>query len=386
MTTVHRDTQQFLVRLQSNEHFKRIAAQDGQAGDLSTLDLAKANPEDIEGLLKDFKKNGYDLDEQGVVRLIQQLADVSLADASKYKSYDFASGSVNEVDFSTEQKVDEWELSQVQRTVAQSDDRVQHLYQPPVTLSPFDDESPQNSIKDYSDDGVPGNIKSDFSESAPDALAARERLRTDYGFHLRAGASLAEVARIKDTIPTEKIPAFMEDFMTAFYAHAGGVTWDSKVFDQSGAESLLFGNPPPLEQIPDGRSLIDCEAYASIAGVLLNKLVASADQPGNQNYSLQFMIPKHQLAVMRMGEDVYIIDNNHVRPIKMSEEEKTLLQSKYDQQFSSWTGGALGYSKKPLSGELDRQAFPSIDSYVDGHHYMTALTSRNYRFTGWGDL
>ena len=91
---------------------QKIAAKDGQSGNLSALDLKRASADDLRSLMAKMQENGIDENEAELMALIRELAQeknissgqVQFKDGvamtrGQVKSYDFESGQVNSVDF-----------------------------------------------------------------------------------------------------------------------------------------------------------------------------------------------------------------------------------------------------------------------------------------------
>ncbi|MEZ0367651.1 MAG: hypothetical protein ACAI44_01050 [Candidatus Sericytochromatia bacterium] len=368
--------------LQNSAVFQRIAGRDGNAGDLSALDLSKSYDEsdDIQALCGELRANGYDVSEQGLIQAIEILTQDEAINLEKgtYQAFDFKTGDVAAVSFppgpqqSTGGREEQYALSAVRRQIndpALRDDRKETVTD--YAYTPFPQTRQAEPVAYIHDrkkvepglDPTP-YINDDHDETVDAALAARERLIKVYGMPPQVCGELGMVAALKGKIPPDQMADFIETFMTANYAHAGNIAFTPADGDY---RSGLIGQGKTVDVLPDGRGLIDCGEYARIAGILLRTL-AGADSP--EHFIKEVSGPGHAMAFIKVGEQGYLVDNNSVRPLTLSADE---LQSITDAEYHpNYWGTPVAQG---VHGELPAPLFREVETAFSAHHAETYFTS-----------
>jgi hypothetical protein len=285
-----------------------IGGRDGNISDLSQVDLEHASSEQISVLMSHLKKDGYNLNEQELSRAILQMTKdtASTSGAAEFKAFRFDTGSVTSVSF--EGNVIAKTVAATPITLSGSQVRDLVLNAGTVSKAAFLHENKLDS-KYLNRDG-----------RINDSLKARQKLADQYGFHPTNPYDLKEMAKLKGSIARADVPKFMELYMTAFYEHPGdGTAWNTWMSGDQLSQAVLFSTPSMLDQMPDGRRLVDCQGFSRLGEILMDTLIPGKDQANVFYKSIR--IPGHELALMRDGGRLYIIDNNEVTELKVSKAE-----------------------------------------------------------------
>ena len=89
---------------------------------------------------------------------------------------------------------------------------------------------------------------------------------------------------------------------------------------------IFFGNPPPLAQLPDGRCIIDCQGFAALSTSLFEMMYPKQDA---NHFCIPLDCPNHEMALMKIDDQVFVVDNDSITPLEVSKEEIDYLESTY---------------------------------------------------------
>lgn len=358
---------------QSQNFLKAIASKDGYANNISSLDLLKSSKSELKQLLTEIKKDGYSKDEQGLVEIIYRLTQKDSLDTKKglSKAYDLEGKAAPSIEFIKEDfNINPNKNNEVRETL---------LTENLIDSSRFN--SGKNEI------GSPAKKV----KNVDSFLKAKENLKTDFGFDPKNPYDLKELKKFAKTIPQEKMPEFIDNYMTAFYAHPGDDTkW---TIPDKEAESVFFGNPPELAQLPDGRYLMDCQGFTQLGKILFDNLIddkfekqavylpiqitsSNLSKKGEGLAAMQMSrevekpeLPKpkptqghghgHEIGLMKIEDKAYIIDNDKLTEITITDKELDLLNMYHFGKL--FLGDFLNLNDL----QLDRKTFPSVFEYTD---------------------
>jgi hypothetical protein len=338
---------------------KAWMAADGNADNFSSLDLAKASPQAVKTLLQTLKQAGNPPHAQRLVQLMTQLSRSESLNIFGNSSFAFEKSQqprpymTRTFDPLKLPKADleafQANLKQIEKTLSDPSLIERGGWNLEIQghnlriLEPS-----KNAFKDF-----------DLSEGARKAEFARQELRVKYGFEPANPHDLNAIKAIKAKLKTpEDQVNFIGLYLNAHYEHPGkGTSWSAlaHLSERLGmSEKVFFGNPPPLDRLPDGRALIDCEGFTKLSQILLDTLA-----PGN--LSLPIRQPGHVFNLAKVGDRVYAFNNQHVQAVEMSPPELQKFSALQDDYSSQWT--ALNPFKQ--SPRMTAANFPGLYKYTE---------------------
>lgn len=204
-----------------------------------------------------------------------------------------------------------------------------------------------------------------FEDTIAAGAAARSALVSKYGFD-PADRSIEAVEAAATRLDTAEVFGFIDQYLTAFFVHGAG---DGSLNYKEGKEAIeaqplsaFFGNPPGADQLPDGRAVIDCKGYSAVSQLLLNTLTAQVNEFNSQNFTYLFMVPRHQMALLKVGDSIALVDNDNVTTLSAKAEEIAHLQSLHEEACGPWWWKT---ADPELSGPMDLDSLPSVNAYLD---------------------
>jgi hypothetical protein len=320
----------------------KMAALDGKVADLSSVDLTHASQAHIDGLMASLKKDGYNGTEQELVTAILTLTRDTRSQ-QQYQAFQFKTGQVNSLAFAEQPRAEAVAKQPAVLTAGEVRDRV--LRAGTVDKLALGHTNTYNST----------SLNSDTKINA--MLDARKALADRFGFKPSNPYDLQAIAAIRPKIPRHQVAEFMELYMTAHFVHSGkGTAWGGFVASDTVSKAMLFGDYDAMDQLPDGRRVVDCQGFSRIGEILLDTLV-----PGRDNGTVFYKsirIPGHEMALFRDGKNLYVVDNNKVAKLKASEAEMTYLKAVLD-RYNALDGTV------PLDDlDIGRKSLPSLYAYV----------------------
>lgn len=346
----------------SQAFLTHISSKDGDINNLSQADLLGASKEELKGFVQSLKQEGYDLNEQKLVETILRLTKDNIDfGKNQMKAVNLSTGALSMVSF-VEDKAPEvvTNRGEVRKAV--------------LAKSQLQEGSGIASFL-VSNEMDASYFQSDWRIN--NALKARETLEKSYNFKPSNPFDLDAVkAFAKDNLSPSKVPGFINNYMAAYFEHPGKNTeWTAATEDEDFAEYLLFSNPSPLDTLPDGRRIIDCQGYCKVA-----RLLFDAALPG-KDHKRVFMLPifakgvqkseevanplkkkgkagenvAHELSFMRVGDDFYMQDNDQINKVTLTDQEVQLLEKLYDLK-DSWN-----FDLRDI--KIDKEQFPFLYNY-----------------------
>lgn len=330
---------------ESRAWLTKLAGRDGRTADLSAVDLTAASRAEIDGLMASLKRDGYNGTEQDLVRAILTLTrdGVGRPEAKTFQAFSFDTGTVDSVAF-----VDgPAGRPAAKQTASDVRDRVLRA------------ETVADGALFHTNTYDSAFLNRDSRINA--ALDARKALATEFGFAPANPFDLTAVAASRPHIPRSRIPEFLHLYMTAHFEHPGGGTaWHGFMASDGVSQAMLFGTISHTDQLPDGRRVVDCQGFSRIGEILLDTLIPGRDQ-GNVFYK-SIRVPGHEMALLRDGASLYVIDNNKVEKLPASDDELAYLKSVVE--VSSWMPTLL-----PLDNvDIPRETLPCLYDYVNAKH------------------
>ncbi len=338
---------------------KAWMAADGNAANLSSLDLAKASPHAVKTLLQTLKQAGNPPHAQRLVQIMTQLSRPEALNIFGNSSFAFEKGQqprpymthsfeplkLPKADLEAFQA----NLKQIEKTLSDPDLIERGGWNLEVEGQKLRILEPsKNTLKDLN-----------LSEGARKAEGARQELRSKYGFEPANPHDFNAIKAIKAKLKTpEDQVNFIGLYLRAHYEHPGkGSSWSAlaHLSERLGmSEKVFFGSPPPLDRLPDGRALIDCEGFTKLSQILLDTLA-----PGN--LSLPIRQPGHVFNLAKVGERVYAFNNQQVQVVEMSPAEVQKFSALQDDYSSQWS--ALNPFKQ--SPRMTAANFPGLYQYTE---------------------
>jgi len=339
----------------AQQTLKTWMATDGNAANFSALDLAKASPQEVKTLLQTLKQAGNPPHAQRLVQLLTQLSrpeslsgfgntQYEFVKSQPYMSRKFEPVKLPQADLAAFQA----NLKQIEKTLSDPDLIERGGWNLEVQGHQLRILEPsKNTLKDL-----------DLSEGARKAEFARQELRSKFGFEPTNPHDLNAIKAIKAKLKTpEDQVTFIGLYLQAHYEHPGkGTSWSAlaHLSERLGmSEKVFFGNPPPLDRLPDGRALIDCEGFTKLSQILLDTLA-----PGN--LSLPIHQPGHVFNLAKVGDRVYAFNNQRVQAVEMSPAELQKFTALQDDYSSHWT--ALNPFKQ--SPRMTAENYPALYAYT----------------------
>lgn len=335
---------------------KQWMAQDGHADDLSSLDLAKARPEDVKHLIETLKQQQYPPHAQRLIQTLIKLSDSSQLGVSKRLAYQMN----DEHGFMTSSFQPHKTESEELKAYRDNLEKIEKLFSDPKLLEQgrwnlsvqgqqvFQYKPTQSIVKDLN-----------VTFAAQEAGYSRKLLKQKYQFQPENPYDLQAIKAIKDKLKTPEDKAnFISHYMNAFYQHPqDNTSWGllTRMAEKAGlAEQVFFGNPPPLNRLPDGRCLIDCEGFTKLSQILLQTLAP-------ESKSMPIIQPGHIFNVAQIGDQFFVFNNTSLQELKLSPSEVKnfdALQSDYNSRWDRLNP----FRQKPIMSQKD---FPAIYAYVD---------------------
>lgn len=329
-----------LLSSEAQRDLYRIAGKDGNEFDLSSVDLADATPQEIQTLVGDLTAD-HDVDpnEQALVSQLYSLLEdkAILGEATTYRAYDFTEGQVRlELD------------PLVPLTVRDADDVAG--MRADVASGVF--ESKTGRVQHSWDVRQMASI-----EDQQAVVDARQCLADDFGFDFGVDHDQwfgrDQLEAVRDSITADNLPTFMGNYLTAIYAHPGVNSQWNGVGGEEAADRMVFGKTAMMSETPDGRRVGDCQLFTYV-GQRVFEALCPPDLRDQSFYApIQMTGTRadgttvaHEMGLMVIGDQAYMVSNNHVEPLPMPDD--LYLQDLRD--LDTAKGGDLHGVEVPRSG------------------------------------
>lgn len=367
-----------------------IAKRDGNSNNLSALDLAKTSKNEIKEIIQELKKDGYNTSEQELVDVLYKLTSSDSIDLSNKtaKAYSMTGNAISNVSLpDLDIKPDEFIKDPMGATDKIINKSLISAYSSTrkdlregiinsKTLNKSDNEIMGDYITFTKNSVNYDYINQDWRINA--AMNAKEKLENTYNFKPSNPYDLKEIKNFAKNISPEKVPDFIQTYLTANYEHCGKNTeYLSLLSNKETSKSVFFGNPPKLEQIPDGRRLLDCEGFAMVGNILFDTLVNDKNsyymplQASGKSYKEvnngKKTVKKgenvgHEVGFMKIKDKFYMVDNNTVNEVKLNDKEKLMVNKFIEMKNHS----PLKYFD--VGGiEVEKEMFPSLYNYFESN-------------------
>lgn len=334
---------------------KDLMGTDGQAGDLSQLDLSQVKPQMISTLMQHLNTEGYTSAEHKLVQLLQDLTRFSPVGSNT--AYQFKKGVPHMVsdsqritsELNTPEKVADHQKNNqaIKNILADS----QYIEKGKINLPVLEWLTPTENDQ----------IKDEFKSSTWSSNAAKTRLLDNYGFAPEDAHKLDKIKGVKSQLKTpQQVAEFISDYMTAHYEHSGSTSWSGMIhlaekFGQS--DPLFFGEHQVLDTLPDGRRLMDCEGFTKLSQTLLNHLAPQGTE------TMPVQMPGHIFTVAKMQGEVYVFNNDSSQKLDFKESHTSAFSDKFSDYDSAWD--RLNLMRTPTLGKND---FSPLYDYIQSAH------------------
>lgn len=334
---------------------KDIMGTDGQADNLSQLDLSQVPPKKFASLMQHLKAEGYTPAEHKLVQILMDLNQFSPVGSNK--AYQFKKGVPHMVSDSqrippeqnTPEKAVGYQKNNqaIRNTIANS----QFIEKGKINLPVLEWLTPTNNEQ----------IKDEFNTSTWGSDAAKTRLLDTYGFAPEDAHNLSKIKAIKPQLKTPaQVAEFISDYMTAHYEHSGSTNWSEMVHlaeNIGQSDAMFYGKYQVLDTLPDGRRLIDCEGFTKLSQSLLKHLAPEGTE------TMPVTMPGHIFTVAKIQDEVYVFDNNSSRKLDFKENHKSAFSNKFSDYDSAWDH--LNIMRTPNLGKND---FAPLYDYIQSAH------------------
>lgn len=341
--------------------FQALMAQDGKSEGLSNLDLAQSNPQAIRDLLNELQQGGFNQAEQKVVQMLNDLSQQPLQMTHlEYAQKPEMPQMVRELNFAPQQGPDKDQDKSIQTQYENNLKQIQQILSDSryIQKGSWNLNIEGQTLLSYHPSENDA-IKACFDSSCSSAEAAKSHLLQEYGFAPEDTHDLDKVKAMAAKLNTpDKVADFISHYMQANFVHSGSTNWTlgARMAETLGlSDALFFGHPPGLDQLPDGRCLMDCEGFSKLSQTLLNYLAP-------QHQALPITVPGHIFTLAKMDDKMYLFDNGALVKPDFSDAEKAHFSDKAQNFDSAWD------SLNPFrSATLTEDDFPSLYRYVKAY-------------------